>query len=362
MSALCTVGDVFSDPEFSAPGNSFLWDLVRWKSSTVSALGSSLCRSAHMSGVWIHMAAACLTTQRWAPDLVINPLTSLCSYISVPLTCLAPTASCAANRHNKEEWNAGITNVTVREGDVHDCDPVRQGHVSAFLVTSSEFARESLASQFCSPTVSTLGRLAASLCDCLCLCPARAGRDRAESETGLSSLVPDQQWSLPLMICFFDWDPGDPEHSAQTNSMPNREPCAHSSNSSTVSSGQLPPTPRVLRQSYTLMMLHVELEMSIPDDWDPGDPEQSAYSYSMPPCHSLCLCVFLSVCLSVRLSVCPSRVATPTPYDARHVQPRSVPTSETEASHVDAKNHFSGSAQHLDTHPSEQRMSYLCSH
>ena len=27
MSALSTVGDVFSDPEFSAPGNSFLWRL-----------------------------------------------------------------------------------------------------------------------------------------------------------------------------------------------------------------------------------------------------------------------------------------------------------------------------------------------
>ena len=27
MSALSTVGDVFSDPEFSAPGNSFLWGL-----------------------------------------------------------------------------------------------------------------------------------------------------------------------------------------------------------------------------------------------------------------------------------------------------------------------------------------------
>ena len=74
MSAFSTVGDVFSDPEFSAPGNSFLWDLVHWNSSTVSALGSSLCPSAHMSGVWIHM-----TTQRWASDLVINALTSLCS-------------------------------------------------------------------------------------------------------------------------------------------------------------------------------------------------------------------------------------------------------------------------------------------
>ena len=27
MSAVSTVGDVFSDPEFSAPGNSFLWGL-----------------------------------------------------------------------------------------------------------------------------------------------------------------------------------------------------------------------------------------------------------------------------------------------------------------------------------------------
>ena len=60
--------------------------------------------------------------------------------------------------------------MTVREGDVHDCDPVRQGHVSAFLVTSSEFARESLASQFCSPTALTLGRFAASLCLSVCVC------------------------------------------------------------------------------------------------------------------------------------------------------------------------------------------------
>ena len=86
----------------------FCGDLLRWKSSTVSAMGSSLCQSAHMSGVWIHMAATSLTMQRCASDLVINPLTSLCSYISVPPTCLAPTASCGANMHNKEEWNASL--------------------------------------------------------------------------------------------------------------------------------------------------------------------------------------------------------------------------------------------------------------
>ena len=65
--------------------------------------------------------------------------------------------------------------MTVREGDVHDSDPVRQGHVSAFLVTSSEFACESLASQFCSPTALTLGRFATSLCRCLCLCLCQLG-------------------------------------------------------------------------------------------------------------------------------------------------------------------------------------------
>ena len=46
-----------------------------------------------------------------------------------------------------------------------------------------------------------------------------------------------------------DWDPGDTEQSAYSNSMPDRDTRAHSSLSSTVSSGQVPPTPWVLRQS-----------------------------------------------------------------------------------------------------------------
>ena len=63
MSAFSTDGDVFSDPEISTPDNSL---------------------SARMSDMQIHMAATSLTTQRWASDLVIDPLTSLCSCISVP--------------------------------------------------------------------------------------------------------------------------------------------------------------------------------------------------------------------------------------------------------------------------------------
>ena len=87
---------------------SFCGDLLRWKSRTVSTLGFSLCQSVHMSGVRIHMAATIMITQRLDSDLVIKPLTFLCSYISVPLTYLELTASCAQKRrmerrHHKDD-------------------------------------------------------------------------------------------------------------------------------------------------------------------------------------------------------------------------------------------------------------------
>ena len=56
----------------------------------------------------------------------------------------------------------------VREEDVHDRDPVRQGHVSAFLFTSFAVTCESLASQLCLPTALTHGRFASSLCLSVC--------------------------------------------------------------------------------------------------------------------------------------------------------------------------------------------------
>ena len=113
----------------------------------MSTLGFSLCQSVHVSGVRIHMAATSMITQRLDSDLVIKPPTFLCSYISVPLTYLELTASCAANMHKKEGWNADITNTTVRDGDVHVRDPPYQGHVSANLFTPPTIACESLASQ-----------------------------------------------------------------------------------------------------------------------------------------------------------------------------------------------------------------------
>ena len=57
MSAFSTVGDVFSDAEFSAPGNSLLWDLVHCRSRIVNVLGFSSCQSVLTNGVSIHMAA-----------------------------------------------------------------------------------------------------------------------------------------------------------------------------------------------------------------------------------------------------------------------------------------------------------------
>ena len=131
------------------------------ESSTVSALGSSFFLSA-MSGVWIHMAA---TSDNAALGFGLRDQSShlLCSYISAVPTSLAPTASCAANMHNKEEWNAGVTNMTVREDNAHDHHLVHQGHVSAFPFTSFAVARETFTSQlhlhrrmdvFLSPSVS----------------------------------------------------------------------------------------------------------------------------------------------------------------------------------------------------------------
>ena len=59
--------------------------------------------------------------------------------------------------------------MTIREENVHDRDPDRQGHVSAFPFTPFAIASESLASQLCLPTALTHGRFASSLCLCLCL-------------------------------------------------------------------------------------------------------------------------------------------------------------------------------------------------
>ena len=78
----------------------------------MSVLGSASCLSAHMSGVWIHMATTNTTTLRLALDPVTKPLTFLCFSISAPPTYLTPTASCSVNMRNNEGLNANITNTS----------------------------------------------------------------------------------------------------------------------------------------------------------------------------------------------------------------------------------------------------------
>ena len=95
--------------------------------SIVSALVSSSCPSAHMNGVWIHMAATSLTMQRLALDLGINLLTSLCSSTFATPIFPDPAVSCAVSKHNKEGLTTNITNLSVRRNDAHDHAPVHQG-------------------------------------------------------------------------------------------------------------------------------------------------------------------------------------------------------------------------------------------
>ena len=110
----------------------------------MSALGFSLCQSVHMSDVWIHTAATNSITLHLASDLVIKPLTFLFFSIFAPPTYLAPTASCAVSKRNKEGLSANITNTSVCGDDVLDCDVAHHSHVSAHLFPSLPFTCEPL--------------------------------------------------------------------------------------------------------------------------------------------------------------------------------------------------------------------------
>ena len=143
MSAFSTVGDVFSNPEFSALGKSFLWGLGALEEQNRERTGFLICQSDHMTGVLIHMAATNIITLHLALDPEIKPLTFLCSFISAPPTYLVPTASCAASKRNKEGLSADITNPSACGDDVLDCDVAHQSHVSAHLFPSSPITCES---------------------------------------------------------------------------------------------------------------------------------------------------------------------------------------------------------------------------
>ena len=141
----------FRTQYFQHPAIRFCGDLVRWRSRIVSALGFSSCHSAHMTGVWIHTAATNTITLHLALDPVIKPLTFLCFSTFAPPTYLAPTASCAVSKCNKEGLSADITNTSVCGDDVLDCDVAHQSHVSAHTFPSLPITCESLGASCFAP-------------------------------------------------------------------------------------------------------------------------------------------------------------------------------------------------------------------
>ena len=128
MSAFSTVGDVFSDPEFAAPGNSLLWGLgvlVAWTTHVVNARCSSSCPSARTNGEPMLTAATSTTTPSLASDKVTKQL-----------TYLATTASRAVKKLNKDGLSVKPPDLSDGRDDVDERDVVYHDHVSAFLPTA----------------------------------------------------------------------------------------------------------------------------------------------------------------------------------------------------------------------------------
>ena len=143
MSAFSTVGDVFSATEFSAPGNSFLWGHGALEESNRERTGFLIMPKRPYDWRVVHTAATNSITLHLALDPEIKPLTFLCFSTFAPPTCLAPTASCAVSKHNKEGLSADKTNTSECGDDVLDCDVAHQSHVSAHLFPSLPITCES---------------------------------------------------------------------------------------------------------------------------------------------------------------------------------------------------------------------------
>ena len=127
MSASSTVSDVFSDPEFSAPGHSCLWGLGALDEQHRECTGFlSSCPSDHTNGVWIRMAAINLTILRLALAPGISLHTFLSSSTSAIPISLGLTVLCEVSRRSKEDLNADATKNEGRD-EVLDCALVNQG-------------------------------------------------------------------------------------------------------------------------------------------------------------------------------------------------------------------------------------------
>ena len=129
MSAFSTVSDVFSDPEFSAPGHSCLWGLGALDEQHRECTGFLIMPKRPYE--WRVDSHGCYKL-RLALDPGISLLTSLCfSTFATPIY-LDPAVLCAVSKLNKEGMTANITNLSVPRNVAREHAPVHQGlHVAS---------------------------------------------------------------------------------------------------------------------------------------------------------------------------------------------------------------------------------------
>ena len=112
MSALSTVGDVFSDPEFSAPSNSFLWGLGALEEPNRECIGFFIMLKRPYE--WRVDSHGCYKFD--------NPRSNLSLSCVPPSPHLDPAASCAVSKRNKEGLSADIANTSVCGDDALECE------------------------------------------------------------------------------------------------------------------------------------------------------------------------------------------------------------------------------------------------
>ena len=121
MSAFSTVGDVFTDEEFSAPGNSLLWGLGALEEPNRECAGFLFMPKrpwewrVHSHGCYKFDNAVLGLGPR---DQSAHLPVFRCSFISAIPICPDKTVSCVVSKHNKEDLSANMIKNVCRD-DVH---------------------------------------------------------------------------------------------------------------------------------------------------------------------------------------------------------------------------------------------------
>ena len=133
MSAFSTVSDVFSDPEFSAPGHSCLWGLGALDEQHRECTGCFLIMPKRPYD-WRVDTHGCYkygnTALGFGPE--IKPLNFLCFSTFATPKNPDPAVLCAVSKLNKEGMIANTTNLSVPRNVAREHAPVHQGvHVAS---------------------------------------------------------------------------------------------------------------------------------------------------------------------------------------------------------------------------------------